>query len=499
MEELEEILGSLANDAKVQEDAAFDPSGSHVPQEPSSSDDSWSQARSWHGEVQSEDTSLTDLSEHLRSFLVNQRHDHESSDSDQYRIAEATSISAAGAEAELIMMFPTIKAQDVSFIFQKTHGDIDRSIEELLNHAFFADETSNRDSITGRRGLEAFDISDVGRPRKSRKGKSRRKQPLRRTSSTPGYEDDSSRSGKPPMNRWNKSKEDVEFITQRTHIPEKIVTSLYHGSGGSLATTIFSLLEHQALHAENPYLDGASTKLLEEHAHELRDDFPTLGDVQAVALIRLTHPSTASAHELAMSMSSLNSSGGSLQPAYSPFTPSPPSTPRVVPTTSAASIGSSASPANLYAAKSHAQNRAAAAYRASRSGKPLMAQAAGYHSSVARSTTASLLAQDSAAADARVKAQSKPGEIDLHGLNVRDAVRVALHRTVEWWDQGAREWAREGKVMGNNGLRIIVGIGRHSEGGKGRLGPAVGKALLAEGWKAEIGQGVLTVVGRTRK
>ena len=470
-----------------------------MPQEPSSSDDSLSQARSWHGEVQSEDTSLTDLSEHLRSILVNQHNDHESSDRDQCQVAETLSTSTPGAEEELITMFPTIKAQDISYIFQKTNGDVDRSIEELLNHAFIADETFNKDSLTGRRGLEAFDISAVGRPRQKRKSKSRRKQPLRRTSSTPGYEDDSSRSGKTPINRWNQSKEDVEFIAQRTHIPEKIVMSLYHGSGGSLANTIFSLLERQALYAENPYLDGVSTKLLEEHARELREDFPTLGDAQAVTLIRLTHPSTASAHELAMAMSHLNSSDGSLQPVYSAFTPSPTSTPTVVPPNSAASTGYSASPARLFAAKSHAQNRAAAAYRASRSGKPLMAQAAGYYSSVARSTTASLLAQESAAADARVAAQSKPGEIDLHGLNVKDAVRVALQQTAQWWDQGAREWAREGKVMGDNGLRIIVGIGRHSESGKGRLGPAVGKALVAEGWKAEIGQGILTVVGRTRK
>ena len=62
-----------------------------------------------------------------------------------------------------------------------------------------------------------------------------------------------------------------------------------------------------------------------------------------------------------------------------------------------------------------------------------------------------------------------------------------------------REWARAGKVMNDDGLRIIAGVGRHSAGGRAVLGPAVGKMLNEEGWRVQVGEGVVKVVGRARR
>lgn len=127
-----------------------------------------------------------------------------------------------------------------------------------------------------------------------------------------------------------------------------------------------------------------------------------------------------------------------------------------------------------------------------------MGGAASYYSSVGRDASASLRRHEAAAADALVTIQSKPGEVDLHGVTVKDAVSIARARVENWWEQQGREWARQGKVMGG-GLRVITGAGRHSEGGRGRLGPAVGGMLVREGWKVEVGNGVVEVVGRARK
>jgi len=60
----------------------------------------------------------------------------------------------------------------------------------------------------------------------------------------------------------------------------------------------------------------------------------------------------------------------------------------------------------------------------------------------------------------------------------------------------ARDWFVYGEVRP---LRIVTGVGRHSAGGKGVLGPAVGNALEREGWKVdrgESGRGYLVVRGK---
>ena len=95
--------------------------------------------------------------------------------------------------------------------------------------------------------------------------------------------------------------------------------------------------------------------------------------------------------------------------------------------------------------------------------------------------------------------QSSGSECDLHGVSVKDGVRIARDRVEAWWEGGGREWARAGKVQGGGGYRVVTGVGRHSEGGKGRLGPAVGGMLVREGWKVEVGEGVLVVRGRVRR
>lgn len=56
-----------------------------------------------------------------------------------------------------------------------------------------------------------------------------------------------------------------------------------------------------------------------------------------------------------------------------------------------------------------------------------------------------------------------------------------------------------GGDLARSGFRIITGVGRHSHDGTSRLGPAVGKMLAREGWRVEVGEGVLTVTGVVRR
>ena len=92
---------------------------------------------------------------------------------------------------------------------------------------------------------------------------------------------------------------------------------------------------------------------------------------------------------------------------------------------------------------------------------------------------------------AGASARSGP-TIDLHHLTVDEATTVALEMVERWYE-------RE-KSTGDRGLVIVTGVGRHSKGHVGVLGPAVAKALEQSGWKVdrgEAGRGYLVVKGKS--
>lgn len=123
-----------------------------------------------------------------------------------------------------------------------------------------------------------------------------------------------------------------------------------------------------------------------------------------------------------------------------------------------------------------------------------MAGAAAYYAEAGRNYNGLAKAASSAAADELVARQSDAGQLDLHGVNVKDALRISRERVTNWWHEKQKIEGRGGN-RGVGGYRIITGVGHHSEGGRGKLGPAVGKMLIREGWKVEVGSGVLVVRG----
>merc|ERR1711964_645099 len=111
------------------------------------------------------------------------------------------------------------------------------------------------------------------------------------------------------------------------------------------------------------------------------------------------------------------------------------------------------------------------------------------------------LKQQSRAADALVASQSSKLMVDLHGMYVKDAIRVSRERVTMWWHEYGEERA-DGRSAKVPPYKIITGAGNHSAGG-GKLGPAVAKMLLSEGWKIQIGSGnnmgFLLVLGVSRR
>ena len=207
-------------------------------------------------------------------------------------------------------------------------------------------------------------------------------------------------------------------------------------------------------------------------------------------------PQTSDTHTGAsQARSSRAMASNSIIPSYKPRTPSPEMT-RVAAAPVTMTFPSRTSD-RLEATRTHAYGQAASAHRAAKS-KPLMGGAAAYYGSVAREATAALHEQDAADAESLVSRQSRPGEVDLHGISTQHAVRICKRRVEHWWEHEGREWALGGKVKGE-GLIFITGRGQHSQGGKGKLGPAIGSMLVREGWKVEVGSGAIEVIGRARR
>ena len=494
--ELRSTLDSLKVSALEEEDTTFDPSGSNAWRVHEDSDSLSGRPKSWHGDATSTsgstgDTATTSISQGLDELDVSTNRGTGSAHDNHGR--EWDDLSQDARVESLNHIFPSLKKQDVAFVLKQSKNEYGRAVEELLNQSFLEEEVDDTGEKIIKRGVDGF-TAPATRSRAKKKKKNAHLE--RRTSSTPAPMEDGTSDMQASSNRWDGAKEDIDYIASRTFLPRAVIASLYHKSGGSLPSTIATVCRQNDL--PNPYVADASPTPLKTQTTECMAKIPTLLPSQASALVRLTYPSNASAQELARTLSrSVQRSGGTAIPgsgqerssldfsdiSYTPVSTRSPFSPQQ-------------STERLAASRSAAYGQASAAHRLSKS-KPLMGGAAAYYSSVARDASAALRQRGFSEARALVASQSRPGEVDLHGVNVKDAVAIARQEVELWWEREAKEWAREGKVR-NGGLRMITGRGQHSEGGKGRLGPAVGGMLVREGWKVEIGQGVIDVVGRKR-
>lgn len=436
----------------------------------------------------------TDVSVFLTTLSLNSDVDSDAKKTDDIRRAqhdrELEGLTIEDKSVVLMEMFPRMKAFDISHLLKKVGNNYSRAVEELLNRAFLEDEETNSGESILKRSIDGFAETD-NVPRSKTRNQRRKENRLNR--STPKSLSDGSRS--PPIslrNQWARASDDIDFIARRTHLPRQAVSSAYHKSGASLSATIIALGDSPGSKSNS---SSTSPTILEENIFELALDFPSLALSQITALIRLTHPSTAYAHELAQALIAPSlSSPISLIPHYRPRSPSP--HPRHPPDVSRLLLPSQTT-ARLNSTRTTAKIQVDGAGGKSKSVSLVVGPAAHY-SVLAWEASNSAERREAAVADALVTAQSRAGEVDLHGVTVKDGVRIARECVQRWWgSEHVGEWARAGKVMGP-GLRIVTGVGKHSEGGKSRLGPAVGNMLIREGWKLEVGEGVVTVVGRSR-
>ncbi|KAE8375017.1 hypothetical protein BDV26DRAFT_268779 [Aspergillus bertholletiae] len=517
LQQLRETLDTLKLSAWEQEDLPFDPSGTSgmgingVDSEGIQSEHSVSQ----NGTVRSRETDITSLASELSSFGVGDKGFHNSKGISQrvsYTVGADGSLCLSGATEEdkigyLSEMFPSVDRFTIQHALRKSNGDVDRSMDVLLNLTFFSEQPSieDEDKVAIPKGIDGFQDGSNGetgrKKNRKRKGKSKSGRnydcpsPL---DSEEGFLQDEPRA----VNKWEAALKDIEFIHSRTSpvLKKEVVTSTYHANGASLTTTIRSLAETHAPKDERAISQDPVT---EAQVAELTQGLPSVPPTTFAGLLKITRSSVSAASELAAAMVTgpVTSSVSELIK----FTTSPPpvdvevetprrrNEPRVIQDYDRVRSSAGAH----FAASSEALAKASAAYRRGKSDR-LMGGAAAYYSAVGRDHLERAKRDAAAAADALVDSQSTHNMLDLHGVSVQDAVRIASERVSDWWESfGDAKYVRGGEIA-RSGYRIVTGVGRHSHDGTPRLGPAVGKMLAREGWKVEVGDGVLTVVGVVR-
>ena len=389
-------------------------------------------------------------------------------------------------EARLLKIFPDLKPFDVKWTLKKCKGNANLAVDELMTQSFLEESGSRH------KGVEAFSENEL--PMRSRKHKGKKKRERR-------FDEvlSSSESASPVQDsKWEVGRKEVEFMATKTGIPPQQVSSLYHNNGGSIRATIAAIVEaHKSMSIDS------DDPMIHINTFELSQEFPSIPSSDLTALLQITHPSTSNARELARSLVSHPSSKVptiQLEFRHPPVQldsesakPKPKSHNAVHPTDVATASAIAKSYKN---ARNEAFTQASVAYRKGKS-DPLMGGAAAYYSQVGRDFDARVKSAQTAAADALVASQSSKTKLDLHGVNVKDAVRISRERVTTWWHE-----LGEGRIGGAGvgaGYRIVTGVGYHSEGGKGKIGPAIGKMLIREGWKVQVGSGVLVVTGVVKK
>lgn len=411
--------------------------------------------------------------------------------------AELEHLSDAEKRKYLKDLFPGTDNSKIQSILA-TAGTLQGAIDELLNLAFlstYGDDTADHIRPPAK-GVD--DFAEELRPDRGRKRRNKKKNRTTessRTNSTSSY----GTTTPPTSNIWANASEDVEYICSRTILSPQVVTSLYHRKSAVLADTIRELADQEK--TKLPPFDVADP-IVQMQVAELKEDFPDISASRIQALLHLARNIPSATYELLEAMIDRptgEAPTGKLQGVvhYAPVKLEEENAAWT--SVTRGSAGHMSYGADHGHAANQAFGQASSAARRAKSDR-LMGGVAAYYASVGHEHIKMAKAQSSAAADALVAQQSTRTMIDLHGVSVSDAVRIANHKTEAWWQGlGDAKYTTGGGGPVRAGFQIVTGVGTHSRNNAPRIGPAVAKALVREGWRVEVGHGEMYVTGKARR
>ena len=358
-------------------------------------------------------------------------------------------------------------------------------------------------------------------------------------------------------NKWEAAKDNIEFLSSRVKKPQPTIASMYHKHGASISVTLLALIEDTEREQQKTIGTGNDMEkdeldlMIEAQAIALAEDFPDLPVTQLITLVRLTYPSQMAAYELAEVLQRPTESNSLASSTFYTSSPRVPTsetlnnlqsvsgqsrnhhrhtessgTNTTTTTTSSSSTNgiATATTPSLSSSASHTSSTpahhftAAARYARRANRNNHFGGAAAYHAQLGHKALSSQRAAQSSAADALIRSRTNHNRnktssdivLDLHGLTVHDALRIVRREVSGWWTSLGEEragvvgvdggWA--GRFQGAKRrpeLVLVTGRGQHSVGGRAKVGPAVIDMLVREGWKVEIGSGVVYVTGRKKQ
>ncbi|ETN39322.1 uncharacterized protein HMPREF1541_05545 [Cyphellophora europaea CBS 101466] len=393
-------------------------------------------------------------------------------------------------------LFPGTDTAKITDILTEA-GSLQGAIDELLNVAFLSthgDGFSN-DGQPQAKGVEGFaEEHKTNRGRKRRNKRKHRTTDSSRANSANSWGTDNA----PTVNVWANASGDVDFICSRTTLSAQVVTSLYHRKSANLNDTIKELADMEQTKLVS---FDAADPVVQMQVAELKENFPAVSASRIQGLLHLARNIPSATYELLEAMvehSAEDQPTGKLHGVvqYAAVDLSKEKDDSWNTVTSGSANRTNYGADHSYAA-SRAFGQAAAAARKSKSDR-LMGGAAAYYASIGHEHIKMAKAQSSAAADVLVSQQSTRTMIDLHGVSVSDAVRIANARTQAWWDGlGDARYVTSERVRAS--FQIVTGVGTHSRNNAPRIGPAVAKSLVREGWRVEVGHGEMFVRGKARR
>ncbi|TEA18936.1 Smr domain-containing protein [Colletotrichum sidae] len=429
----------------------------------------------------------------------------------EYDVPRIKTFDGDSEEEKLLQlqeMFSDLKPHDVSFALKKARGDFQMALETLLNVQFL-------ESIGERpKGVDGFfeperPISKPGK--KKNKGKKRKELLIDDSSGSSSAADTS------PVAEDNERTEKILYVVEKLDLPFEEVASVFEARRGSVERTIVEFLERYT--KQGVVVDDKNSTFGKQHLHELKKQYRHIPERLLSPLVEVTRSDHQWTEEVAALLNRYfgklpakrldvdyklvpiagedveGSSVGWQKVAPSKTSViSPIGRPLNSPALSSPTFGPRTYKQAMDAigvrreASTHSFNTAGQVYKKGH----LYRQAAGFYADRGREEARSFAKAKSVAADMHVASTSSANEIDLHGVEVADGVRIARERVWDWWNNLGEYRARKAQ----EGFNIVTGRGLHSAGGVSRLRQGVIAALVNDGWKVSVGTGSYRVTGR---